>query len=127
VLALYMAGFAEGTGDHVRWMAHGGIHAYASSYPQGAYQVFFVSLIVLDPLVVVLAAAVRREAVWLACAVMVADIGANWAGNWRRIADHPAHLAANAPWLITAFGVFVFATALPLARAMALRAVPASG
>jgi hypothetical protein len=63
-----LAGFAEGTGDHVRWMAHGGIHAYASSYPQVPYQVFFVSLIVLDPLVVVLAAVVRREAVWLACA-----------------------------------------------------------
>jgi hypothetical protein len=126
VLALYVAGFAEGTGDHVRWMARGGIHAYASSYPQVPYQVFFVSLIVLDPLVVVLAALVRREAVWLACAVMVADIGANWAGNWRRIADYPAHLAANAPWLITAFGIFVFATALPLARAMTLLTVPAS-
>jgi hypothetical protein len=118
--------FAEGTGDHVRWMAHGGIHAYASSYPQVPYQVFFVSLIVLDPLVVVLAAVVRREAVWLACALMVADIGANWAGNWRRILDYLAHLAANAPWLITAFGIFVFATALPLARAMTLQTVPAS-
>ena len=57
---------------------------------------------------------------------MVADIGANWAGNWRRIADHPAHLAANAPWLITAFGLFVFATALPLARPMTLQTAPAS-
>lgn len=119
-----MAGFADGTGDHVRWMAHGGIHAYASSYPQLPYQVFFVSLIVLDPLVVVLAAVVRREAVWLACGVMVADIGANWAGNLRRILDYPAHLAGNIPWLITVFGVFVFATAFPLARAMA---IPASG
>jgi hypothetical protein len=58
-------------------MAHGGIHAYASSYPQVTYQVFFVSLIVLDPLVIVLAAAVRREAAWLACGVMAA----NWAGT----------------------------------------------
>ena len=48
------------------------------AYP---YQVFFVSLILLDPLVIVLAAAVRREAVWLACGVMAADIAANWAGN----------------------------------------------
>lgn len=96
-------------------------------YPQVLYQVFFVSLIVLDPLVVVLAAVARREAVWLACAMMVADLGANWAGNWQRIADYPAHLAANAPWLITAFGIFVFATAFPLARAMTRQAVPASG
>jgi hypothetical protein len=67
------------------------------------------------------AAVVRRAAVWLACGVMVADIGANWAGNWRKIADYPAHLAANAPWLITVFGLFVLATALPLARAMTLQ------
>jgi hypothetical protein len=106
-------------------MTHGGIHAYASSYPQLPYQVFFVSLIVLDPLVVMLAATVRREAVWLACGVMVADMGANWAGNWRRIVDYPARLADNVPWLITVFGLFVFATALPLARAMTLQAVPA--
>lgn len=105
-------------------MAHGGVHAYASSYPQVPYQAFFVSLIVLDPLVIALATVVRREAVWLACAVMAADIAANWAGNWRRIMDYPAHLAGNVPWLITLFGMFVFATALPLARAMA---VPCSG
>ena len=124
---LYIAGFADGTGDHVRWTAHGGIHAYASSYPQVPYQVFFVSLIVLDPLVIVLATAVRREAAWLACGVMAADIAANWAGNWHRILNYPAHLAGNVPWLITLFGMFIFATALPLARAMAARAVPASG
>ena len=90
------------------------------AYP---YQVFFVSLILLDPLVIVLAAAVRREAVWLACGVMAADIAANWAGNWKRILNYPAHLAGNVPWLITLFGIFVFATALPLARAMAAQAV----
>ena len=90
------------------------------AYP---YQVFFVSLILLDPLVIVLAAAVRREAVWLACGVMAADIAANWAGNWKRILNYPAHLAGNVPGLITLFGIFVFATALPLAPAMAAQAV----
>ena len=56
-----------------------------------------------------LAAAVRREAVWLACGVMAADIAANWAGNWKRILNYPAHLAGNVPWL--------------MARAMAAQAV----
>jgi hypothetical protein len=28
-----MIGFADGTADDVRWMTHGGIHAYASPYP----------------------------------------------------------------------------------------------
>lgn len=51
VLAVYLIGFADGTADHVRWMTRGGIHAYAQSYPQIAIQVFFVSLVVLDPLV----------------------------------------------------------------------------
>lgn len=59
LLALYMTGFAEGTGDHVRWMTNGGIHAYAGSYPQVPIQVFFVALIVLDPLTAVLVGCVR--------------------------------------------------------------------
>jgi len=62
MLALYLAGFAEGTGDHLRWMAHGGIHAYAGSYP--------------------------------------------------------AKYLDTGPWLITAFGVFVFASAPALLRLM---------
>jgi hypothetical protein len=65
VLVVYLIGFADGTADHVRWMTRGGIHAYASSYPPVAARVFFVSLVVLDPLVVVLVAFVRREGIWL--------------------------------------------------------------
>jgi hypothetical protein len=42
--AAYMSGFADGTADHIRWMARGGIHAYALSYPQVPIQVFFVLL-----------------------------------------------------------------------------------
>ena len=60
---MYLIGFADGTADHVHWMTRGGIHAYAPSYPQIAIQVFFVSLVVLDPLVVVLVAFVRREGI----------------------------------------------------------------
>ena len=96
-------------------MTHGGIHAYAPSYPQIAIQVFFVSLVVLDPLVVALVAFVRREGIWLAAAVMALDIAANWIGNWIRIRHDRV---SDVPWLITLFGVFVLATALPLLRVM---------
>ena len=112
---MYLIGFVEGTADHVRWMTHGGIHAYASSYPPIAIQVFFVSLVVLDPLAVALVAFVRREGIWLAAAVMALDIAANWIGNWARIRRHGP---PDVPWLITLFGVFVLVTALPLLRAM---------
>jgi hypothetical protein len=106
VLAVYMIGFAEATGDHVVWMTHGGIHAYAQ-FGSILIQVFFVALIILDPLVVVLAGLVRREAVYLAVAVTVLDLTANWTASWPRV-----------PWLFIVDGVLVFATALPLLRAM---------
>jgi hypothetical protein len=112
---VYLIGFADGTADHVRWMTHGGIHAYAPSYPQIAIQVFFVSLLVLDPLVVALVAFVRREGIWLSAAVMALDIAANWIGNWIRIRHDRV---SDVPWLITLFGVFVLVTALPLLRVM---------
>jgi hypothetical protein len=115
---VYLIGFADGTGDHVRWMTHGGIHAYASSYPQIAIQVFFVSLVILDPLAFVLVAFVRREGIWLAVVVMVLDVAANWIGNWARIRHD---WMPNVPWLITLFGVFVLVTALPLLRLMNTR------
>ena len=59
VLAGYVIGFADGTGDHIGWMAHGGIHAYAvfGSVP---VQAFLVSLIVLDPVAAVLCLLSRR-------------------------------------------------------------------
>lgn len=106
VLAIYMIGFTEGTGDHIHWMAHGGIHAYAG-FRYVPIQMFLVSLIVLDPLVVVLAAFVRRAAVYLAVVVMALDIPANWIANWPHVG-----------WEIIVDGVFVFATAVPLLRAM---------
>jgi hypothetical protein len=105
-----MIGFADGTADHVRWMTHRGIHAYASSYPQVPIQVFFVILVVADPVIVVLLGFVRREGIRLACAVMLLDIVANWVGNWYRIRHDPG-LNVNVPWLITLFGAFVLACA----------------
>jgi hypothetical protein len=124
VLVIYIAGFAEGTGDHIRWMLHGGIHAYAGAYPQAAIQVLFVGLVMLDPLAALLTGLVRREGVWLACGIMVADMIANWAGNWTRIAAVHSRLLETVPWLISAFGVFVLTTAVPVLRVIGRHGAP---
>ena len=118
VLAVYLVGFAQGTGAHIRDLMRGGIHAY-SAVPQVWIQVFFVSLVVVDPLVVVLAAFVRREGIWLAAGVVVLDVAANWIANWPSLQENPVRLLRPVGLLpITLFGVFVLATALPLLRVM---------
>ncbi len=118
VLAVYLIGFAQGTAAHVRDLTRGGIHAY-SLFPQAWIQVFFVSLVVLDPLVVALAGFVRREGIWLATGVMVLDVTANWIGNWPSLHEDAARLLRPVGLLpITVFGVFVLVTALPLLRVM---------
>jgi hypothetical protein len=115
VLAVYLVGFAQGTGAHIRDLARGGIHAY--SWLPVWIQVLFVSLVVVDLLVVVLVAFVRREGIWLAAGVMVADVAANWTGNWPSLSADPARLLRPVGLLpITLFGVFVLVTALPLLR-----------
>lgn len=53
---------------------------------------FFVCLVVLDPLVVVLAGFVQRAGIWLAAAVMALDMAANWIGNWPWLRADPARL-----------------------------------
>lgn len=110
MLAVYLIVFADGTSAHVRDLARGGIHAYSWA-PHVWIQVFFVALVILDPLVIVLVAFVRREGVWLAAAVMVADATANWITNW---SSPRAQLPALA--LIVAVCVFVLVTARPLLR-----------
>jgi len=115
---VYLIGFAQGTGAHIRDLMRGGIHAY-SLLPQAWIQVFFVSLVVLDPLVVVLAGFVRRKGVWLAAGVMALDAAANWIGNWPSLHKDPARLLHPVGLLpITLFGVFVLVTTLPLLRVM---------
>ena len=115
-LALYLVGFAEGTGDHVLWMSHGGIHAYAASFPPVPVQAFLVGLVVLDPLAAVLAGLVRRAGIWLAVGIMAIDMPVNWYWNWSRITAEPGRLLVTAPWPITIFGLFVVATAPALLR-----------
>ncbi|MCQ9177671.1 hypothetical protein KMT30_01105 [Streptomyces sp. IBSBF 2953] len=114
VRAVYVIGFFEGSCVHALDLAGRGIHAYAS-FPQVPLQVFFVSLAVLDPLVAVLVGVMRREGVWLAGAVMVVDVCANWWGNRHWLHDDPARLLRLLP--ISLFSLFVVAFLLPLHRA----------
>lgn len=111
VLAIYVIGLLDGTGDHVRWMTHGGIHAYAR-FGYIPIQVFLVLLIVLDPVAAVLCVFTRRAGVRLAVLIMVLDVPANWAGNWHAM---PRFLITFLPGEL--FAAFVFVTALPLLRA----------
>jgi len=126
VLAIYIAGFTDGTAAHVRDLARAGFDAY-SGFPYVPLRVFFICLVVLDPLVVVLCAFVRPAGVWLAAAVMVLDVAANTAGNWSRVSRDPAWLFTGTGLLVLiVFGVFVLATAPAMlrvtSRAQTLRA-----
>ncbi|MGP7998190.1 MAG: hypothetical protein ACLPKI_12810 [Streptosporangiaceae bacterium] len=118
-LAGYLAGFADGTGVHIRDLARGGIHAYAAFGPVPV-QVFLVALVILDPLVLVLVGLARPAGVWLGCAVLVLDNPANWIANWPALRHDPLRLLAPAGLLpLTAFTVFVLVTApllLPVMR-----------
>ena len=116
VLAGYLIGFTDGFVAHLLALARDGIHAY-SSFSQVLLQVFFVSLVVLDPLVAVLVAFVRRAGIGLAGAVMAADVAANLTGNWSRIQRDPAGSLLSANLLaILLFGLFVLVTVVPLLR-----------
>ncbi|MFF4361163.1 hypothetical protein [Streptomyces sp. NPDC001604] len=116
VLAVYLIGLIEGTGSHVADLVRGGIYAYAA-FHQVSLQVFFVSLVILDPLAAVLVGLARREGIWLASAVMVLDVSANWWANRHWLRDDPAQLLWLLP--ITVFGLFVVAFAVPLHHAVA--------
>ncbi|MCN9243676.1 hypothetical protein NGF19_23290 [Streptomyces sp. RY43-2] len=119
-LAVYVIGFLEGTCAHVLDLLRGGIHVYASFAPL-PLQVFFVSLAVLDPLVVVLVGLLRPVGIWSACAVMALDVTANWITNWPQVREDWTWLLRPVGLLpITLFGLFVLASAVPLRRAVAL-------
>ena len=115
VVVAYAAGFTDGTGAHIRDLARSGVNAYRFAPP--AVQVFFVSLVLLDPLVVVLIMRVCRAGVWLAASVMTADMAANWFVN----RASPSLLLRPAAGLlpITVFGLFVLISAIPLQRCLA--------
>ncbi|MGX1546108.1 hypothetical protein [Streptomyces adustus] len=112
-LAVYLIGFLEGSCVHILDLVRDGVHAYAA-FPQVPLRGFFAGLAILDPLVAGLVALVHRKGIWLAGAVMVTDVCANWWGNRHWLEDDPARLLWLSP--ITVFGLFVVAFLLPLQR-----------
>ncbi|WP_433453627.1 hypothetical protein ACQPXS_35835 [Streptomyces sp. CA-142005] len=123
VLAAYVVGLLEGTCAHLLDLTRGGIHAYAS-YPLVS-QVLFIGMVFLDPLAAVLVGLLRKEGIWLAGAVMVFDVCANWFGNWSWVRNHPVRLVHPVGLLpITAFGLFVVVFLIPMLRTVAASMQP---
>ncbi|MFI9158367.1 hypothetical protein ACIGXI_21800 [Kitasatospora aureofaciens] len=117
VAAVYVAGFVEGAGAHAVDVLSGGLHAYRA-WPR-ASQLLFHALLVLDPLAAVLVARARPAGPLLGACIMVADLVANWWGNWDGLMRHPLdYLQFVGLPVMTLFGLFVFATAAPLRRAL---------
>ncbi|RIJ51361.1 hypothetical protein DZG00_09170 [Clavibacter lycopersici] len=107
--ALWIAGFGIGTLSHVLDLAIGGTDVYAG-FP-AALRAFWVSLTVLDPLVIVLLARRRRAGVALGVAVILTDIAVNWTVL--------ATVGGIALWGVvdqTLFAILVLATAPALLR-----------
>ncbi|MFE7121641.1 hypothetical protein ACFU99_40050 [Streptomyces sp. NPDC057654] len=120
-LAAYAVGFAEGACAHLADIVRGGVHVYASFGP-APLQLYFLSLVVLDPLAVAGAVLVRTWGPPLAAAVMATDVAGNWIINWRWLREDPAWLLRPVGLLpITLFGIFVVSTAVPLRRALGRR------
>jgi hypothetical protein len=109
VRALWIAGFAVGTVSHVLDLATAGADVYAG-HPLGL-RAFWVSLTVLDPLVIALLALRRPAGVGLGIAVILADIAVNWTVI-ATIGGIPVWGAGNQ----TLFAILVLATAPVLLR-----------
>ncbi|MEV0264100.1 hypothetical protein AB0I49_22545 [Streptomyces sp. NPDC050617] len=117
-LVVYALGFAEGACAHLADIVRGGVHVYASFGP-APLQLYFLSLVVLDPLAVAGALLVRTWGPPLAAAVMATDVAGNWVINWRWLREDPAWLLRPVGLLpITLFGIFVVATAAPVRKAI---------
>lgn len=115
-LVAYAIGFTDGTGAHVRDLVRGGVHAYAGFGPP-VVQVFFLALVIIDPIVVALVISARPVGVWAAVIVMVADYAANLYANRAQVrVDWEWLVRPSGALPLTFFFVFVLVTAVPLAR-----------
>ena len=92
LVAAYMIGFADGTAAHARDLARGGLHAYAWARPAWV-EVLFLSLVALDPLVMILTGLLLRAGAVLAAMVMAADLAGNWTQAWTVLHASPGLLA----------------------------------
>ncbi|WP_051208247.1 hypothetical protein [Propionicicella superfundia] len=106
---LWIAGFLVGTVSHVLDLAAAGTEVYAG-FPAGL-RVFWISLTVLDLLVVGLLAFRRVAGVVLAVVVILADIAVNWI-VFATIGGNPLYGVVNQ----TVFAVFLLVTAPSLGR-----------
>ncbi|MFF3129330.1 hypothetical protein ACFVRD_45675 [Streptomyces sp. NPDC057908] len=116
VVTVYVICFFWGTAMHLMDLAGGGHNSYASPAP-APIRVYFVALVLLDPLVAVLLARLRPIAVIVASTVMTVDASANYYVNWPQISQHPDYLLRPLGLLpFTLFALFVAVTASPLYR-----------
>ncbi len=76
VWALWIVGYLIGTTTHVADLVVGGAHTY-EGFPVGL-RMFWMSLTVLDPLIVVLLLLRHRAGIVLGVAVLLIDIAVNW-------------------------------------------------
>jgi hypothetical protein len=109
IRALWIAGFAVGTVSHVLDLATAGTDVYAG-HPLGL-RAFWVSLTVLDPLVIALLGLRRPAGVGLGLTVILADIAVNWTVI-ATTGGIPAWGAVNQ----TLFAILVLSTAPTLLR-----------
>ena len=100
---LWILGYLVGTTSHIVDIALGGLDVYGE-FPLGV-RLFWVSLTVLDPLVVVLLLLRRRSGVVLGVAVILIDIAVNWT-----VFASVGGMSPFGPISQTLFAVFVVAT-----------------
>ncbi len=112
---------AVGAWNHLHDLLTSGLDAY--SYAPHPFREYFYTLVVLDPVVVVLIVLRRPIAPILAAGVVAVDLLGNWISDWQHYHNDLGWLVGNKGGLIqlTAFAVFVFATAAPLRRSFAHR------
>lgn len=104
IVAVWVVGFIVGTITHTIDLVAGGINVYAG-FPEPV-KWFWVSLTVLDPLVVMLLALRSRAAAPVAVLVMIADLAVNWT-----VFFTVGGLSLFGVLSQSIFGVFVFVTA----------------
>lgn len=115
VRVLWILGYLIGTTTHIIDLALGGVDVYGE-FPLGI-RLFWVSLTVLDPLIVVLLLSRRRAGVALGAAVILIDIAVNWT-----VLVSVGGLSPFGPISQTLFAVFVTATTPILWRSFSNRA-----
>ena len=109
IVALWAVGFIVGTTTHTIDLVTGGLNVYAG-FPEPV-RWFWISLTVIDPLVVLLILFRSRAAAPAAVLVMLADLAVNWT-----VFSTVGGLSLFGVLTQSAFGLFVFCTAAHVCR-----------